>query len=67
MLIYLLGYLLLGLLLALPLLQLLRWLGRSSGLYTPQWKYLRPYVPAGVRAAARPVPTDEPTSTPHAH
>jgi hypothetical protein len=49
MLINLLGYLLLGLVLAWPLWHLLHWLGRSSGLYQPQWKYLLPYVQADAR------------------
>jgi hypothetical protein len=57
MLIDLLGYLLLGLVLAAPLWHGLQWLGRTSGLYTPQWKYLRPYVPTAL-------PTDVPRSAP---
>jgi hypothetical protein len=56
MLLSLLGYVLLGLLLALPLRQLLRFLlrrlGPRSGLYTPQWRYLQPYVPLALRGAA---------------
>jgi Sec-independent protein secretion pathway component TatC len=46
MLINLLGYVALGLLLAMPLWRLLRWLAVRSGLYAAPWQYLRPYVPA---------------------
>lgn len=45
MLIDLLGYVLLGLLLALPLGRLLYWLATRYKLYTPRWHYLRPYLP----------------------
>jgi hypothetical protein len=58
MLLSLLAYVLLGLVLALPLRSLLRWLGPRSGLYTPQWRYLRPYVPAARRS---PTPLAEAT------
>jgi Sec-independent protein secretion pathway component TatC len=51
MLLSLLGYVLLGLLLALPLWRLLRWLGPRSGLYTLQRRYLRPYLPPSQRGA----------------
>jgi hypothetical protein len=57
MLLSLLGYVLLGLLLALPLRYLLRWLGPRSGLYLEQWRYLRPYVPLAQRSEPQaPVP-----------
>ena len=46
MLISLLGYVVLGLLLALPLGRLLLWLATHYGLYSPPWLYLRPYVPS---------------------
>ena len=51
MLLSLLGYVLLGLLLAWPLWRLLRWLGSRTGLYTAQWRYLRPYVAPPQRSA----------------
>lgn len=57
----LLGYVLTGLVLATPLWQLLRWLGRYSGLYTPQRKYVRPYLPA----AQRPQPPVVPAPSAH--
>lgn len=60
MLVSLLGFVLLGLLMAAPLWHLLRWLGRTSGLYTPQRKYLRPYVPTGIGRA----PSDAPAAMP---
>ena len=50
MLLSLLGYVLLGLLLAWPLRRLLRWLGPRSGLNTLQWQHLRPYVPPAHRS-----------------
>jgi hypothetical protein len=50
MLFELLGYVLLGLLLAWPLRRLLRWLAPRSGLGRTRWQYLRPYVPAAQRA-----------------
>lgn len=52
----LLGYVVLGLALALPLWRLLLWLGVRSGLYRPEMKYLRTYVPAPQRAAPDPSP-----------
>lgn len=52
----LLSYVLTGLLLAVPLWRLLGWLGRYSGLYTPQRKYLRPYLPVAQRPQAPMVP-----------
>jgi hypothetical protein len=52
MLISLLGYCLLGLLLALPLGRLLLWLAAHYGLYTPPWHYLRPYLPGPDRGGA---------------
>lgn len=52
MLLSLVGYGLLGLLLPLPLLRLLRWLGPRSGLYSAQERYLRPYVPLEQRSPA---------------
>jgi hypothetical protein len=45
MLLSLLGYVALGLVLALPLWHLLFWLAARWGMYTPAWHYLRPYVP----------------------
>lgn len=49
MLLELMGYMLLGLLLAWPLRRLLRWLAPRSGLGRTRWHYLRPYVPAAQR------------------
>lgn len=52
MLISLLGYCLLGLLLALPLGRLLLWLAARWGIYTPPWHYLRPYLPTPAASGA---------------
>jgi hypothetical protein len=60
MLIDLLAYMALGLLLALPLWRLLRWLAVRYGWYTPSWHYLRPYLP-GAAPGAAPAPSSPPS------
>lgn len=54
----LLGYVLLGLLLAWPLLRLLLWLAARSGVYHPRWHYLQAYVPAA--QSLEPTPSTPP-------
>jgi hypothetical protein len=53
MLLSLLGYFALGLLLAIPLARLLRWLAVRWGLYNPAWRYLQPYRPVPAAASTR--------------